>query len=90
MVFVWVVVDFVWCEGWVLCGWWWNFIWVVVDFLWVVMATEQWWQFFPSSRSGFYVGGNGLCLSLVVVVAGLGLHFLKKEMIYPQHFYNKF
>ena len=39
------------------------------------MAIEQWWQFFPSSRFGFCEGGGGLCLSLVVVVASLGLHF---------------
>ena len=50
--FIWVVVYFVW--------WWWT------D-LWVVMAIEQWWQFFPSSRSRFCVGGGGLCLSLAVV-----------------------
>ena len=33
-------------------------------------------RFFPSFRSGFCVGGGGLCLSLVVL-AGLGLYFLK-------------
>ena len=34
--------------------------------------------FFPSFRSGFCVGGGGLCLSLVLVVGGwLGLTFFE-------------
>ena len=41
-------------------------------------------RFFPSFRSGFCVGGGGLCLSLVVVVGGwLGLTFSKIDFLHP-------
>ena len=39
-------------------------------FWWILVVTEQWGQFFSSSRSGFWVVGGGLCFSLVVAVAG--------------------
>ena len=51
----------------------------------VVVAMDQWWQFFPSFRSGYCVGGDGCaCPWWWRRVAGLGLNFLKIDFLHAR------